>query len=102
MPYDEIRQAGKETRVDEARPGKRDKDRHTDEQHRDEQKGHDDHRMPLPSVRRYLMRDIIRATPANPRIAPDILRLPGEHQKTPERDAAVDIAHRQVEHGHAL
>src|SRR4029077_3680224 len=54
------------------------------------------------SVRCDLMRDVVGPAPADPRIAPDIDRLAHEHPDAAERDPAVDVAHRQVEHGHAL
>src|SRR5262249_31590283 len=98
----EIRQAGDEMGVDERRARKRDKYGNADEQHRDEQKRYDDHRRTRPLVRRYLMRDVVRTTPADPRVSPDILRLTDKHQETSEGDAGVDITHRQIEHRHAL
>src|SRR5262249_49892992 len=48
------------------------------------------------------MRDVVRTTPADPRVSPDILGLADKHQETSEGDAGVDITHRQIEHRHAL
>src|SRR5262249_26342433 len=61
-----------------------------------------DHGIDLLLVGRNLMRDVVRAAPADPRVAPDIDRLADEHQETSECNAAIDVAHRQVEHRHAL
>src|ERR1043166_935272 len=49
-----------------------------------------------------LVRDVVRPAPADARVAPDIDRLPDEHQEAAEPDAGIDVAHRQVEHRHAL
>src|SRR5262245_16773453 len=43
-----------------------------------------------------------RVAPAAPRVAHHVEDLASEHQQTAERDAAIDDAHRQIEHGHAL
>src|SRR5215212_11196266 len=44
----------------------------------------------------------MRLAPALARIAPDIDRLAYEHPDAAECDAGIDVAHRQIEHGHAL
>src|SRR5436190_19226936 len=49
-----------------------------------------------------LMRHVVRPAPTHPSVAPDILNLTDQHQETPECNAAIDIAHRQIEHCHAL
>src|ERR1044072_2786867 len=54
------------------------------------------------SVRVNLVRDVVRPAPADARIVPDIDRLPDEHQEAAEADTPIDVAHRQVEDGHAL
>src|SRR6186997_2549837 len=58
--------------------------------------------MIAPSIRRDLMRDVVRPAPAVARIAPDVERLTDEHQHTTEADAPIDVAHRQIEYRHAL
>jgi hypothetical protein len=40
--------------------------------------------------------------PALPRVAPEVPHLAIEHQEAAEGDAAVNQAHGQVDHGHAL
>src|SRR5205809_488836 len=54
------------------------------------------------SVRRDLVRDVVGPAPADLRVAPHVDRLAHEHAEAAERDAAVDVAHWQIEHGHAL
>src|SRR6266536_5366009 len=54
------------------------------------------------SIHGDLMRDIVRLAPARAGVAPDVLDLPDQHQEAAERDAGIDVAHRQVEHCHAL
>src|SRR6266478_2389789 len=58
--------------------------------------------LPCSLVGGDLMRHVVRPAPTHPSVAPDILNLTDEHEETPECNAAIDIAHRQVEHRHAL
>src|ERR1044072_9161891 len=54
------------------------------------------------SVRVNLVGDVVRPAPADACVVPDIDRLPDEHQEAAEAHAPIDVAHRQVEHRHAL
>src|SRR5262245_10182826 len=54
------------------------------------------------SIGRYLLGVVVGTLPAMPRMRPDGDDLPEQHQKAAEGDAAIDVAHRQVEHRHGL
>src|SRR5262245_7785393 len=88
-------------RIDKGRAGERDEHRHADQQHHDKQNRHDDHVRDL-LVGRDLVGNVVRLAPSDAGVAPHIDRLAQEHQEAAECHAAVDVAHRQVEQGHAL